>query len=317
MVPREATQPPATKEVGNDSGNETSQLSRSLRFHAISPCSIPNTAQIVENLQGGGATMPTSLPSLPPRGQPFPFILPQPLGPLSSPTRSLDQADLATRRSAPGTSALDTSTWGCPGVNPLQPGGSIMPYPGSVPTTELTRHLSLENMIGQRPITPHRVFSHEIGNQSLSKPAANRWHAPATGTHFPPRREVYASALEGTSDEGTCIGNSEVVQYHKCDECHEAFTSSSWLKRHKTTHFQRFRCGCGAAYIDKDLLLVSSYPSQQQLWSRLIFVEHRNTRRTRSASRGLLIRKWFGSGAHETDGMRWNWRLRGSLREFR
>lgn len=79
--------------------------------------------------------------------------------------------------------------------------------------------------------------------------------------------------------------------YHKCDECNEGFTTNSWLQQHKTAHLQRFRCGCGAAYIDKTSLLVSFYMITQQDQKSTDIITRRNTRITRNASKVLSIRK--------------------------
>lgn len=216
--------------------------------------------------------MPTSLPSLPSRGQPFPFILPQPLGPLSSPTRSSSQADLTARASAPSTPALPgTSTWGSRGAYLDQSGGFVMPHPTSSSTAGFTRRTSLGNVTGPDSLPSRHGLPPQSESQVFWQPSPNRWHAPATERHFPPRREEHASpsGLEISSAGRTHGENSEAVHYHKCDECHEAFTTSSWLKRHKTTHFRRFRCGCGAAYIDKMLLLVSKCPWRRHLRNEL------------------------------------------------
>lgn len=259
MGPREVSESQSTREMDNVTQDELSQHSQSLGLHAKSLCSVQSDTPISENLKSGKATMQTSLPSLPSRGQPFPFILPQPLGPLSSPTRSLTQADSITRTlktenpAMLGTYGLpDMSTWGSRGVNAAQSGGFLMPQSTPVAAAGLASLIRVESTTGPRPYSSQQDFSRQMSNQSFSQPAVNRWDTPATG---PPRQEE--TVLERPSFGGTYNDNPELVHYHKCDECHEAFTTSSWLKWHKTTHFRRFRCGCGAAYIDNVLLLVS------------------------------------------------------------
>lgn len=206
--------------------------------------------------------MPTPPPPLPSRGQPFPFILPQPLGPLSPPTSGSPQANF-TRSSRPGNSALldtsglpDTSTWGARGANSDQAGGFVMPNPIPAATAGLSKRINLGNETEPGKIPYHHAPPPQFGNQKIAQPAAKMWNVQAAETRIPPRLE-HAFVLERPLAGGTYGDISELAQYHKCDECHEAFTNSSWLKQHKTTHFRRFRCGCGAAYIDKDLLLVS------------------------------------------------------------
>lgn len=295
MSPHEASESQHNKDVCSDSRDETSQQSRSLSIHATTLYDVSNTIRSSENFNSDNMTTSTSLPSLPPRGQPFPFILPQPLGPISSPTRSSAQADISTRTPAPAPSSLigryghsDFSTWGCRGVNLDQSRGIAMPRPTPAPTVSPTRSIGLGNMTGPGLLASHDGYPRRFENQHLPQRVANGWHTPATETHFPSRREEHVSVLDRPSAEGTVGDNSEVVQYHKCDECHEAFTTSSWLQQHKTTHFRRFRCGCGAAYIDKDLLLVSFYPSPAVSTEYTDVMGDRNIRRTRSASRGLL-----------------------------
>lgn len=220
--------------------------------------------------------MPTSLPPLPPRGQPFPFILPEPLGPLSPPSSSSVQAN--PRPSTPSNPVLlgtyglpENKSWGARRANPNQVGGFVMPNPIPASTTGFSNRISRENLTEPRIIPSYHGYPRQFGNQDFAQPAANIWHTPAPETYTPPLREEHDFALERPSAAGTHGDNSEVAQYHKCDQCHEAFTTSSWLKRHKTTHFRRFRCGCGAAYIDRNLLLVSlSSPSKQHILSRLM-----------------------------------------------
>lgn len=262
MGPRELSKSQPIKEMVSDIHNELSRHSQLLSLHENSLCSFRNGARVSENFKSDQVTVPTSLPPLPPRGQPFPFILPQPLGPLSSPTRGLAQADSISKTSAPenpvisGTYGLpEITAWGSRGVSPVQPGGFQMPHPIPAATSDLTSYIRLKNMAGSTRSSSHQNSRHQIRNQSFPQPALNTWEAPATG---PPHQEEHGSVLKRPLAGGTYDDNPELVRYHKCDQCHEAFTTSSWLNRHKTTHFRSFRCGCGAAYIDKVLLLVSS-----------------------------------------------------------
>lgn len=263
MGPCQASELQPTHEVISDGGNETSQHSQPLNLHATTLCSSPKTARIFENYKSEKVTMPNPPPPLPSRGQPFPFILPQPLGPLAPPTSGSSQAHL-TRTLALGNPALsgryglpETSAWGPRGPNPDQVGGLVMPNPRPAATAGLSECINLESETEPRQTPHHHAPARQFGNQNLAQPAANTWHTPATEARIPSHREEHAFVFERASAGGTYGDNSEVAQYHKCDECHEAFTTSSWLKRHKTAHFGRFRCGCGAAYTDSVLLLVS------------------------------------------------------------
>ncbi|KAL2291788.1 hypothetical protein FJTKL_11977 [Diaporthe vaccinii] len=261
MGPCQASELQPSHEVDSDGGSETSQHSQPLSLHATTLCGSSNTEIIFENHKRDKVTMPSPPPPLPSRGQPFPFILPQPLGPLSPPITGSNQPYF-TSTSAPGNTALfgtcglpDARTWGARGANPDRAGGFVMPNPAPAATTGLPKCINLENETEPGPFPSHHAPPRQFGSQNLAQPAANMWHTPATETRIPPRGQEHGFVLERPSAGGTYGDNLEVPRYHKCDECHEAFTTSSWLKRHRTTHFGRFRCGCGATYIDKVLLL--------------------------------------------------------------
>lgn len=266
MEPRAATEAQPTREVGSDSHDEPSQHSQLPSLHAKTLCDASGTVRSSETLQSNKFPASTSLPPLPPRGQPFPFILPQPLGPLSSPTRSAAQADSSTRISKPAPPPLlgtygqsDFSTWGSRGGSPHRACGTAVPRLTTAPTPGPTKYISPGNKTEPELFPSHHRHPRPFENQSPSQRTENRWYTPPTETNFPCPREEHASVPEKLLAGGIIDGDSSRgVQYHKCDECHEAFTTSSWLKQHKTVHFTRFRCGCGAAYIDKSLLLVSS-----------------------------------------------------------
>lgn len=270
MEPRAVTEAQPTKEVGSDSHDETSQHSQLASLHTKILCDASGTVRSSENLQSSKVPASTSLPPLPRRGQPFPFILPQPLGPLSSPTRSASQADLSTRISKPAPPPLlgtydqsDFSIWGSRGGSPHRSCGTAMPRLTTAPTAGPTKYISPGNKTEPDLLFPsHHRYPRPSENQSPSQRPENRWYTPPPETNFPCPREEHVSVPETLLAGGITDGDSSRgAQYHKCDECHEAFTTSSWLKQHKTVHFPRFRCGCGAAYIDKSLLLVSSRPS--------------------------------------------------------
>lgn len=130
-----------TSEVRCDGGSGTSHSSQILSLDTTTLCITANTLQISESPKSDKVIMPNSLPPLPSRGQPFPFILPEPLGPLSPPSNSSLQAN--SRKSTPGIPALlntysllDNRTWGTRRVNPNQVGRFVMPNPTSTSTAE-------------------------------------------------------------------------------------------------------------------------------------------------------------------------------------
>lgn len=266
MGPREASEPRPAREVGSDSRIETPLPYSSRNIHATTFCDVPNTARIPRSHESDQTTAPTSLPALPRRGQPFPFILPRPLGPISPPAGSSSQAEfIITNTSAPAHASMMNanfsqiaSTMDARRMNPNQSGGFLMPHPTTAPATGRAGHIGLENMTGPQLFLPHLSLPRPSDNQTLSQNAAYRWQTPATETHSVSGQEEHAYLYGRPSSEGPYARNREMPQnYHKCDECNEGFTTSNWLQQHKTTHLQSFRCGCGAAYVDKTSLLVS------------------------------------------------------------
>ena len=267
MGPREASESQPTSAVGSDNGIETSRT-----IHPPTRRSVASTARITDNHEGDRLTAPTSLPVLPRRGQPFPFILPHPLGDVSPPQGSCSRTEfMITNTSTPASASLQnanhlqvTGTMGSRRMYPGHSGGLLMPHPTTAPTTGLKRGIGLENMIGPGLFSPHHGLPRPSDNQTLSQHAANRWQTLAIGTRSAPRQQEDASLSGRSLAEDTHSGNWEMPQYyHKCDECNADFASSTCLQRHETTHLQRFRCGCGAAYIDETLLLVSIHSSSR------------------------------------------------------
>lgn len=260
-----------THEFGSGNRSKASEPSESFTFHAATRSIVPSRGPISENIKSDDSPAPTSLLSLAPRSQPFPFILPQPLGPLASPPRFSSQAALtATRTSAtlvpvpPDTYFLPgTATWGSQGVNQGQYGRCSEPRRPPAPAAGIASHAGFGIMNSSELLPSNNSFPRHSDSQSLCQPATNRWHGNSTETRFPSHRhenipEVqHGAVLERPSAGSASDDTSELIRYHECDECHEAFTSASWLKRHKTTHVREFRCGCGAAYTDKTLLSVS------------------------------------------------------------
>lgn len=300
MGPREASESRPAREVGSNSRIETPLSYSSRNIHATTFCNVPNTARIPRSHESDQTTAPTSLPALPRRGQPFPFILPHPLGPISPPAGSSPQAEfIVTNTSAPANASILNANFSqiaspmdARRMEPDQSGGLAMPLPTTAAVTNRSRRIGLGNMTGPQLFQPHLSLPHPSENQTHSQHAAYRWQTLATGTHSVSVQEGNAPLFEPPRAEGTRSEKWEMPQdYHKCDECNEGFTTNSWLQQHKTTHLQRFRCGCGAAYIDKTSLLVSLYMITQQDQKSTDIIGRRNTRITRNASKVLSIRK--------------------------
>lgn len=273
-----ASEPHLTDEAGGECRSEASEPTlppRPIDLQATTRCCVPNTASAPEKVTSGNMTDSRTPLPLRPRGKPFPFILPQPLGPVSPPRRSSQTNSTATRTSAPATPVLidryglpNVSIWGSQRADQGNFGVLAMPHPTPAHAAGLARRTSLGNMTGPGLLTTNHAFPQPNESQYFLQHTAKEWRSPTADTNFPFHRGKHAhcppekqQASVPVLDRPSGGSASEAVNYHKCDECHEAFTSSSWLKQHKATHFHRFRCGCGAAYIDKTLLRVSMYSS--------------------------------------------------------
>lgn len=265
MAPHNASESKPIGAVASDNRLETSLSLPSSNIHPEAFSRVANTARISDNNRYDKMTEPTSLPSLPRRGQPFPFILPHPLGPVTTPTSSFPTTDFTMMNtSGPENTYMMNATH--PQVNstrrpqmmiPEDTGGFLMPHPAAAPIAEHPRGNFPENAAVHGVSPPNYGLNRPSHNQTFPQYASNRWQAPAVGTRSSSGWEDHDSLFGGPSSGGTHDGNWGVPQqFHNFDESNEGSTTSTWAQRYQTTRLQRFRCGgCGAAYIDEALLV--------------------------------------------------------------
>lgn len=299
MGPHEASESQLIGAVASDNGLETS-LSRPLRsIHPAIFSRVASTARMSDNNRCDNMTEPTSPPSLPRPGQPFPFILPHPLGPVSTPTGNCPRPDF-TIRNTPGpanTSMLSAthsqvdSTTGPRMINPDNTDGFLMPHPTAAPIAGNTRGMFAEKTAGPGVSPPQHGLSCPSHDQMFPQQASNRWEKPAVGARSSSGRGNHDSMLGGPSAGGFHDGNWGIPQrFHNFDESNEGLKTSTWEQQYERSRLQRFRCGgCGVAYIDEALLVVSIHPLTNT-YAACLYHRKRHIRITGNATKVLWAR---------------------------
>lgn len=123
--------------------------------------------------------------------------------------------------------------------------GSILPMPFSSPTQQVAASVPTQAAAFPSPTATGRELS---------------FAQPWTQTVLPPpqiRRAPVESSHSGPSSPKDRTAYPPAVRF-RCDQCVESFATNGGLKRHKKIHSaKKYRCSCGARYIEKEKLLVS------------------------------------------------------------
>lgn len=215
---------------------------------------------------------PSHSPAPLPLGQrqlPFPFILPENLGPLPSPERrplvplapSIG-GETARRLSSPPDEAY---LWQAPRAGPEDSRGtrrdsslkslmSKLGRPRSLQSSELPILPPPLPTCPQQPGSPAcRQTSNQVAllNNRIEIPPTSLWPrtvSPGQEGHF----------HKHPAPEISSYNQTPVAVRYKCDQCPETFLTNGALKRHRRVHLERnYHCACGAAYTDMSVLRVS------------------------------------------------------------
>lgn len=225
---------------------------------------------------------PSHSPAPLPLGQrqlPFPFILPENLGPLPSPERRplvpLGETGAARRLSPPSDEPHHLAyLWQASlRAGPEDPrAGTTVRRDSSLKSlmSKLGRPRSLQP--SELPILPPplptspqqpgspacRQTSSQVAllNNRIEIPPASLWpRTMSPGQKESPHHHKHPSPETPPHNGQT----SPVAVRYNCDQCPESFLTNGALKRHRRVHLERnFHCPCGAAYTDMSVLRVST-----------------------------------------------------------